>query len=799
MKHYLFILVLLVLAACNPKESNDKDSQSSKTKITEKKSVDKISKNNILPSDISTENVFVSWNGKCTNLVFDADHDKFLIRDNRTPEELQKEIDANPENPDVWFALAKCFWDRYDEVDNAYECFQKAHELAPDALMPRLYLAGKEMAQLNFDEGIKIFRESYFYAKNNKDRERFADVITDQALLYTQNDFKPDWAINLLKEIADDTPYAYKYIAEIYAYSERENEALPWIKQGLSATTNIEFQKFRNIKNEKEKDEEFEASYKKALEKSAIPEFDKAIIAIDNVGYYEKEEKYPELCRYAASLATNCNQKIIAFQELAELYADNVQKEKLKNLVEEIFGTNNVPAEHAVEIADLLSRVNLTNEATKLLKTAILKDTNEYKVAEMMLTTAKQGNEIDENIILELTKRFPSNAIVCESIADFFSENDWFDKEIEFREKALAFSTKPLKQNYQVTFLIKRYLRFDKIAEAENLISTYSNVLSNNANLALNLSKIYCKKGQTNDAFEIIISQCQAAKYERDKEELITKLLEFKWPEKSMRKRAAHFAWETVEQLSIDCRYDRNVNIYNLLIESYISLNQPDDALKACQKVFILGGAAYNFDKVCILINDPLKIEIFVRNILSEGSSQTHFYSTVAKACEQAHLPELACELFVKAWEISKENHDINSAFRAVRLADELKNEELCNKILYDLIEICKSEKTELYDLWSVNEFLKQFDKKEQYEEIATLIIEKSKGRKRMQAIYHLAWWYMENNKTSEVEKLIAQHFEGQKFNIGESLNQLYFYKALGKKLEYKTIINKFEKATHLN
>ena len=175
MKLYLFILVLLVLVACNPKENNEKISQSTKTKITEKKSVEKISENNVVDSDSSSENVFVSWNGKCTNLVFDAEHDKFLSKDKRTPEELQKEIDANPNNPDAWFALAKCFWDnRYFEINKAAEYFQKAHELAPDDLMPRIYLAEKEMAQLNFEEGINLFCEAYPYAKTEKEKKRYS-------------------------------------------------------------------------------------------------------------------------------------------------------------------------------------------------------------------------------------------------------------------------------------------------------------------------------------------------------------------------------------------------------------------------------------------------------------------------------------------------------------------------------------------------------------------------------------------------------------------------------------------------
>jgi len=798
MKNYLLILLLIVLAACGRKESPEKETSSKKPEKKLPKNEKKLSENEIQESGAASEKVFVTWGGKCTNLVFDGDHDKFLLKDKRTPEELQKEIDANPDNPDAWFALAKCFWDsRYWEIDKAKKYFQKAHELAPDALMPRLYLAEKEMAQLNYKEGLKIFREAYPCAKTDKDKRRFSKAVAYHARLRIQKGLSPEPVIKLLEEIADDTPYASKYIADIYFNSNRKEEALPWIKQGLAATTNIELQtdflqKFRSIKSKNEKDEEFEAEYEEAVAKATIPEFEKALLAFNKVEYHEREEKYPGLCRRAASFATNCEQRIRAFRSLADLYANNGQKVKLNNLIKEIIGTNEPPKKSARQIAGWLERVNLTNEASEIIQTAILSETNELSVAGLMLMKAKRGKEIDENVVLKLASRFPSNAAVLTRIADFFAREEWHDREIEFRKKALKFLTDPLKQNIQVSRLIKKHLKFDEISEAETLISDYSNILSNNASLALSLSHVYCKKGQTNDAFELLISSCENAKYEKDKEKIIKKLLDFRWLEKAQKKRAADFAWETVEKFTLDIRIPRQTDIYNLLIKSYISLKQPEDALKACKKVFTLGGGTPSFHAVCRLVNNPAKIESFVRSILSEGSSQTHFYTTAARACERAQLPELACDLFVQAWKNTKDNwQKIDIAKHAVRLANELGWESVCDDILNELVEKCKDGKIESWSLWSISRMMQELNMDDKYEEIAKVIIDNSKGDRQTDAICQLGWWYMSNNNTSGVKNLIATHFEGKELDIENSLAVADLYFATG---DNQNLIPLFEK-----
>ncbi len=542
MKNYAFTFLLVLCAACSPKESGEKPAAPEKTR-KQAKVVTRTKKPKAAARESSSEKTFVTWDGKCTNLVFQTDHDKLLSKDKRTPDELQKEIDAAPDNADAWFALAKCYWDRYGEVSNAAACFQTARELAPDALAPHLYLAEVEVARLNIEEAAKMLRAAYAFAKDDKDKKRYANVVTAHGNKYLEKGFSPQWAIELLKEITDDTPYAYEGLADLYLRQNRKDDALPWIKAGLGATTNIDLQssllrKFRSVKGRRQDDEEFEQSYKQAVEDAALPEFDKLIVEIGSLNYYEREAKYPSLCRRAAALATNTAQRFKALQRLADTYADNDQPDKLKEVIGEMLGTNAPSADNADRIAGWFRQVSETNEAEQALKAAVATETNEQKIASMMLSLASPGKDIDEDVIKELIGRFPSNANVLVKIANLFSSKEWYDREIECREKALALMTDPEEQARQVVLLVKRRMKFDELDEAEELVSTYSNVLSNNANLALTLSRLYCAKGETNDAFELLIEQCRNAKYERDRARLVKRLLTVRWPHQSQRARA---------------------------------------------------------------------------------------------------------------------------------------------------------------------------------------------------------------------------------------------------------------------
>ena len=82
---------------------------------------------------------YVSANGMYTNLVYNTDL-SWLYSDNRTITDLQSEVTASPDNPDLWYALGRHYMADY-QLSNALVALHKTDSLAPDAIFPSLFIA----------------------------------------------------------------------------------------------------------------------------------------------------------------------------------------------------------------------------------------------------------------------------------------------------------------------------------------------------------------------------------------------------------------------------------------------------------------------------------------------------------------------------------------------------------------------------------------------------------------------------------------------------------------------------------
>ena len=800
MKKYILLTLIFILAACSPKE--DKEVKSTSQDIKQKSTSASVSeKIKISDEGKSSAQIpeFVSLNGKWTNIVLNIEHDKFFREDKRSLEELIQATKDSPDNPDAWFALGKKYWNGYNEVSNAAACYEKAIALQPDSISLRVCYAEISATQLDISGAKKAFGEAYKYAKTDKEKEFLANNVSFYADMYRNKGLDPSWTIDVLKNNTEDNPHANKNLARVYSRLGQKDKAKECVMEGMNATTNEEIQimlvqEFARLRYNAEDKEGFKSEYDELLNKSSISPFKKIILKTQALDHNERMDKLPALCAEALDMSTNQEQRFEALYPLANLYSENANIDKFKDIIDKALAGEKPTAEISKKILHLMTNVGDTNGAAELLTLTISSETNEEKVITSTISLATLGKDINEEIINQLVERFPSNGNMYAKLADIFKRNEWFENEIMYRKKALEFLTRDYEKNRQAAELIKRYVKFDELDNAEKILTEYANVLSNNASYTIIMSKVYFAKGRTNDAFELLITNCGKMSREVDKEKIIKRLLSFNWPEKNQHSRAASAAEEMVGKMSLDIRHSRRESIYKLLIKSYIYLDEPDKALTVCKKLFAQSGRVNQFPAVCNLINDPDKIKSFITELLSSGSSQTFFYTSAAAACEKAMLPELALQLFVKAWKNPSESWNRSRhAADAIRLANELKDYSLRDEILNDIIEKYKSGEIEYWSLWSISRVMRNMDLDEKYEEMLTMLIKNSKGRKRSAAISSLINNYGRKNNKQGIRNLINTYYEGRELDVEESFVLARMYQTLGEQNKFKPIMKRVE------
>jgi tetratricopeptide (TPR) repeat protein len=616
---------------------------------------------------------------------------------------------------------------------------------------------------------------------------------------YRRKGLDVSWVIDLLKEQAPNNPYAHKCLSEVYSRLGQKDQAQKSALDGMNSTTNEELQiqlaqMFMRTRDYNDENKAFKVEYDELLEKSLISPFKKIILKTQALNYDEREGKLPSLCMAAVQLATNMDQRFEALAPLASLYSRDSSSKKIKDVIDELLAGEKPSEKISKRIFYWLKNVGDTNGAVEMISSTLSSETNEDKIISVTLSIATIGKDINEDVINKLVERIPSNGNLYAQLADIFKKREWYDNEIKYRKKALEFLTRDYEKNAQAAELIKRFIKFDELDKAEKLLVDYANVLSNNASYTLSLSTIYCAKGQTNDAFELLITNCGKMSHELDRERIIKKLLTFNWPEKNQHARAAALAENQVTKMSLDIRHERKEVIYRFLIKSYIYLNEPDKALEVCRKLFSQSGKVNQFPAVCNLINNPEKIKSFINEMLSSGSSQTYFYASAAAACEKAMLPELALKLYVKAWEKSSERWNrTRHAASAIRLANELKDYALRDEILDNILEKYKSGELPYWSLWQISNIMRKLDLNDKYVEILKLAVENSKGRKRQNAISSLVQNYRRNNDKQGIQDLINNYFTGKELDIEGNTMLIELYNAVGENTKIKPILNTIE------
>ena len=495
--------------------------------------------------------------------------------------------------------------------------------------------------------------------------------------------------------------------------------------------------------------------------------FDELIKKINAVKYSEELMKLPTLCFQAANLATNIQQRYLALGRLANLYSGNVDRPNFKKVIDKILSDELPPYKIGHRIYCMQYHIGDITDATNLVSKMVALETNEYRVIRMSLFAATIGKDIDENTINKLIERFPSNGNMYVKIADTYKRYEWYDEEIKYRKKAIDCFTKNSDKINQINRLIDIYLNFNQTGKAENLLSKYENIFANNSASDLNKFKIFIASGRTNDAFNLLISACE--KNVSGENGLIDKLLTFPWQKKEQHIQSATIAENFIETTSVDNQSKIPDKTYQLLIKKYVFIETtpPEKILKLFKRMLSQGKKVSLFPKICKMINSPAEIESLIRNVLSSGVTQSHFYVTAAGVCSKEGIPKFACELYFKTWKNTKRYRYAESA---LRFAAETKNNELCEAILDDLVLEYKKGKVPYYVFSNMSDILSGIDFNGKYEKILKSLIAEAKGEKKLSLISALFEKYKEKGSIATIHKMINEYFDENNMDANTAL-----------------------------
>lgn len=713
-----------------------------------------------------------------------------------TIEEIEAAIAVCPTNADLWFLLGKtCLSWRYKDVAHAATAFEKAAEIAPDALLAKACLAETHADRDNTPDAQRLYREAWTLARGEDDRAAWLASVGMEAHQALRNGKGTDWALDLLREALPAAPEARTPIAEILARQNRNDEALDAIVHGFAATTNAGTQRallgqLIAVKDKVSDKKAGQDTYDRLIASSTLSEYDRLALELRQVKYEDRPARLPDLCNRMAACATNAQQRFEALQPLARLYQGAPgRKGELLAMIDTIVGSNTPDATIAEQAAGWLRSVGATNEMHGLLLHVADSTTNENDIATARLALASSGKDIIEDEIDALAARCPSNAAVLNRVALLYEQKEWYDKAIEFRTQALALETNDTQRARQISHLVGLSVKYGDTDGAQQLVDDNQGALSNATDAMFTLVQLCKAQGGTNDAYEMLLLRGASARHEADRLRTLDDLLKTRWPEQRMRVRAAEKSREISEGIGLEFRFKNRAGAFNKVAKAYVQLQDLDAALDACKETFLAGGNPESFTFVCRKINDPKRIEAMIRSIIAQTSSQSVSHATAADACLQAQLPELALELYLLSW--SRGNDDyarMQNGVKALKLACELGNTAVRDQLLDQIEKGVLNGFLPSWMSWELSGTLQQIGATGRHERILLSLIDKGSREQQLSAMQTLAWSYMNQGNSNGVRALLAR-LDGRQLSSYEAYLVASMYQTLGEKDRVRQLV----------
>jgi tetratricopeptide (TPR) repeat protein len=793
MKQYgfllLYFLVLAVLFGCGRDSSSDDAVSGSNGRVI------RLKRTGTPRRKRTPGKSFVSAEGKYTNVIYGTDY-SWLYTDRRSIDDILKELDSSPGNPDLWVMLGRKYMDS-GQLSKALEALHTSAELAPDAMLPPLFIAECSVAQGKNAEAADYYRRAFALADSQKELQHWAAMISTHVIQSHASRSEADWAIALLEEVAGEIDDAPRIIARHYININKPLIALDWVEAGIYATTNkVEWYRLAHmltrVKRRDPSNARIAELFNTIASRGNLSEYEQLILQRQTITWPTVTGEYPRLCYRLADLATNIQQRYIALFNLAGIYASQEKDAgKVKELVDMIIGPDPVPPQMANQLAHYYVRTGCTNDAVDLLETAITHCDSEMLRVQMLSDILRFNPGFDEERIDSFVADQPSNVVLLVQLADRYARKGWYDREVEFRERALSLIKNDYELSRQISLLAKRYIEMFDNERLAMLEQAYAEKFSQSPAMVSALVNIHFARGDTNAAFEFLCDRCTTVQQSASLYQLMEKLMRITWPEEYQRDQVIDLVWDRARELEVNLRNKQRSYILNMLVPHFVRLNRLDDAIAAVKLIAEEGSRINNFYDVIINVNDIEKITALVDELCALDVPKSRFMNSVAQACNNAGYYDLACNLYVKALAATTDpGSKANYLQNILRLATQLKKQELQEKTVGDIIAMAQKPGLQDWVVHSLAYALRNNKFTNQYEQFMLGTVNSKNAGLKMFALRGLVDFYTQCRNHAELERIMSLHFPVEDITLQSASMFINAYRTLGKQDEIPSIIN---------
>lgn len=727
----------------------------------------------------------VSFNGRYTNVIYSINDYLWRDRNKYSFEDIQKECENQPENPDVWY-IAGFYW-RYKahNREKAAECYKKSMELAPNVLKSTFSYAETACYRQNPEVLFNILTNSFHYIKEsyytvawsgcldyfNKSETNYLDKL--YVFIQNKKNKIPDGDYALFMISMRLGKYDIFLACAERLMKKTENSIIKHnVKNfvefiGMDINNNPELMAIRN----------------RILNKSQSP-YQQAMQKIKDAQNKHDNPELFVLTSNAFELAANQSQRIDALHELV-FYCPNSQKEKIKRFLEKIAEEKVTSFSRISKMAWYFKKIGATNDLYIYLNKAITQmPTNIGRDVEqiMFMTYEFYGparlNKSDEEILKLTIEHFKTNYDAIKKIADVYQKYKFYDDELHCRKIALKIAGNKDEISKTKARIDELKIKFGQSIDNEKFISDNLEKAEESSAAAKAVCAFYLSKGKTNSALDVLLKCVRNTEFPIDRRAAIEAVL--------------NTQWGGYEEKALDSLFQLfyKKNHYNRSFAGKIMWKYIDAGLEEKGfDTFILiaknNDRPYKYEKAIKRLN----ANILVNRIISEEVTNSYLLlrtSYILNADNNKpeayklrnyfiNLPDKDPRKYSAATEMIKyaiNNGDTNLCLELVDKIDGFVKQKIIPKSLPDNLYyyMAKLNLKDKCDLW------------------IDFILENIDDKTLKNQLYYYAKWYMRTGETNKLRNFLAKNCSTN-LPTGDLFDLLRVFKYLNDTNQYKLYV----------
>ena len=482
----------------------------------------------------STNPLFVSFNGRYTNVVYGGKANLWKDKDKYTFEEIKNECENKSENPDVWY-IAGYYWQHIiNNRKKAGECYKESMKFAPTAFKPH----NSFIEIIRLDKGPKkLFCNLTNLFYKIKSMNNTMNWSWNLIFFRNNNTNQLERLYLFIQKNKEKIPARDYALGKCAMQAGKYESALKHFKEELSKTVNGT--KRHNILNELEwpsgyaKNPKLMACRNKILEKYLSP-YKYAIQKIEDLRPKHNNSELCILTSNAFVLAKNQRERIIAINDLVN-YCYNTERKEIKDFIDKIVAEKNVDPIFANMLVRNMNTINATNYLHSYCTRVIAKMPKKLNAINNLIEAVhaddegRKRPEADKYILDLIINKFSNNHFILNSVAKKYKKYGCYDDELACRKKMLASTGNKDFISKTKARIAELKLKLGQPVDNAGFLSVNLKIVDRDASAAKVISKFYLKTGKTNDALKILMKCAENKDFPVERKAAAMAVLNTKW------------------------------------------------------------------------------------------------------------------------------------------------------------------------------------------------------------------------------------------------------------------------------